>query len=104
MNDGSSGMNTDYGYSFPQSLCGCDSTGVLNNPEIQGKVVLISRGTCEFGWKAYLAQLAGASGVVIYNAYPDAATGGGTLGCYRDYYGSLVTIPAVFVANSTGKY
>jgi hypothetical protein len=102
MNDGSSGMNTDYGYSFPQSLCGCDSTGVVSNPEIQGKVVLISRGTCDFGWKAYLAQLAGASGVVIYNAYPDAATGGGTFGMLPGYYGTLVTIPATFVANSTG--
>ena len=102
MNDGSSGMNTDYGYSFPQSLCGCDSTGVVNNPEIQGKVVLISRGTCQFGWKAYLAQLAGASGVVVYNAYNDAAAGGGTFGMLPGYYGSLVTIPATFVANSTG--
>ena len=102
MNDGSSGMNTDYGYSFPQSLCGCDSTGVVNNPEIQGKVVLIARGTCQFGWKAYLAQLAGASGVVVYNAYNDAAAGGGTFGMLPGYYGSLVTIPATFVANSTG--
>jgi hypothetical protein len=59
MNDGSSGMNTFYGYPFSQSLCGCDSVGVVNNSEIQGKVVLISRGDCQFGWKAYLAQLAG---------------------------------------------
>ena len=106
MNDGSSGMNTDYGYSFAQSLCGCDSTGVLNNQDIQGKVVLISRGTCEFGWKVYLAQLAGASGVVIYNAYPDAAPGqyaGGVWNMGPGSYGSLATIPTVFVANSTGK-
>ena len=106
MNDGSSGTNTFYGYPFSQSLCGCDSVGVVNNSEIQGKVVLISRGDCQFGWKAYLAQLAGATGVVIYNAYPDATPGqyaGGVWSMGAGPYGSLVTIPTVFVAKSTGE-
>ena len=102
MNDGASGINTAYGYQFPESLCGCDSLGVVSNADLAGKIVLISRGSCEFGRKAYYAQLAGASGVIIYNALPDSASGGGTISMAPAAVGSLVTIPTTFVANGTG--
>ena len=102
MNDGSTGTNNAYGYSFPQSLCGCDSAGVANSPvNYSGKIVLISRGSCQFGTKAYYAQLRGAVGVIIYNAVLDNA-GGGIIGMGAGVHGGNVTIPVAFVANGDG--
>ena len=70
MDDGDTNTNNSYGYNFPNSYCGCDSVGVMNSSvDFSGKIVLISRGSCQFGLKAYLAQLRGAVGVIIYNAF-----------------------------------
>ena len=103
MDDGDTTVNNSYGYNFPNSHCGCDSAGVMNSSiDYYGKIVLISRGTCQFGLKAYLAQLRGAVGVIIYNAYLDSSPSGGLLNLSGGDYGSLVTIPVAFVSNGNG--
>ena len=77
MDDGDTNTNNSYGYNFPNSNCGCDSVGVMNSSvDFEGKIVLISRGSCQFGLKAYLAQLRGAVGVIIYNAFLDSDPSG----------------------------
>jgi hypothetical protein len=78
----------------------------LANPA--GKIALIERGVCRFDNKVARAQLAGATGVIVYN---NAAGGEGrvimggnspvTLGS-ADVIGTTITIPAVFVQRSTG--
>lgn len=59
---------------------------------VAGKIVMIDRGECEFGYKAYLAQLAGASGCIIcdHEAPPKTGFGAGA-------YGAQVTIPTVWM-------
>lgn len=62
--------------------------------DVQNKIVLIDRGTCEFGAKTLNAQKAGAAGVIICN-FEDAFVnmGGGAVG-------SQVTIPAYFTTKT----
>ncbi len=104
MDDGDTNQNNSYGYVFPQSYCGCDSSGVMNSSvDFSGKIVLISRGSCEFGKKAYLAQLRGAVGVIIYNAFLDSDPSGGMINMAGGVYGINVTIPVAFVVNGTGQ-
>ena len=103
MDDGDTNTNNSYGYNFPNKYCGCDSAGVMNsNVDFEGKIVLISRGSCQFGKKAYLAQLRGAVGVIIYNAFLDSDPSGGLINMSGGDYGMDVTIPVAFVANGTG--
>ena len=105
MDDGDTNINNSYGYNFPNSYCGCDSIGVMNSSiDYNGKIVLISRGTCQFGLKAYLAQLRGAVAVIIYNAFLDSNPSGGLLNLSGGDFGSSVTIPVAFVSNGTGIY
>jgi len=103
MDDGDTNTNNSYGYNFPNSYCGCDSVGVMNSTvDFEGKIVLISRGSCQFGLKAYLAQLRGAVGVIIYNAFLDSDPSGGLINMAGGDYGMDVTIPVAFVPNGTG--
>jgi subtilisin family serine protease len=64
-----------------------------------GKIALIERGVCEFGFKVLQAQNAGAIGALIYNnpGGGDAlqAMGGGAVG-------GQVTIPSVFMRRTDG--
>ncbi len=63
-----------------------------------GRAALISRGDCEFGLKVFNAQEAGAEFVVIHNNIGDdlIGMGGGT-------YGEQVTIPSIFVGQTSGE-
>lgn len=61
----------------PVANLGCDPADYPAN--LEGKIALISRGTCEFGLKAALAGAAKAAGAVLYNNAPEAISGG-TLG------------------------
>lgn len=80
----------------PGNLLGCSSwpAGTFS-----GRCAVIKRGVCDFSTKVYEAQLAGATAAIIYNdeARGDALTmmGGGV-------FGGPVTIPSVFVGNSSG--
>jgi subtilisin family serine protease len=80
----------------PGNQLGCTA---LPAGSVTGKIVLIERGTCEFGAKVFNAQQGGAIGAMIYNspAGGDAlqAMGGGV-------FGPQVTIPSVFLRRSNG--
>lgn len=62
------------------SLC-CNA--VTNGSQVNGKIAVIYRGTCEFGVKSLNAQNAGAVAVIIINNVPGApiAKGGRSTGC-----------------------
>jgi len=50
---------------------------ITNGSEIAGKIAVIRRGTCEFGFKILAAQAQGAVGVIMVNNVPgDAITMG----------------------------
>ena len=68
------------GVEAPSTADACQE--ILNSAELAGKIALIDRGTCQFGFKALQAQNAGAIGVIFCNtdnkyfrmaAGPDAA-------------------------------
>ncbi|MBL7689949.1 MAG: Ig-like domain-containing protein, partial [Flavipsychrobacter sp.] len=72
--------------------CGTIGTGYF-----AGKIAIINRGTCEFGYKALQAQTAGAIAVVIVNNSSDDPInmGPGT-------YGASVTIPVYMITKAEG--
>jgi PA domain/Secretion system C-terminal sorting domain len=88
--DGASGLNAQ---GLPNSLHACDSA---NLNDMTGKIALIYRNTCGFGYKALAAQQRGAVAVIIVNREEAMVNmNGGT-------EGALCTIPVVFVNKSTG--
>jgi hypothetical protein len=76
--------------------CNFDTTSAWQTNRLAGKIVLIARGTCEFGLKVYLAEQAGARAVILYNrdnALLNAGPGA---------YGALATIPFAMIARPDG--
>ena len=99
IDDGTPGMVTGVGVpplqNVPLGYLGCDTNGNTAQ-DLTGKIALIYRGTCEFGYKAYNAQKRGAVGVIIINHTGDPIPmGAGALG-------GLVTIPVVMVGRVAG--
>jgi len=71
----------------------CDSIAAGS---LAGKVVVIRRGTCEFGRKSLNAEKAGALAVIIVNHFNNAADNGCTvLNMGAGAVGAQVTIPAI---------
>jgi extracellular elastinolytic metalloproteinase len=71
---------------------GCES---IPSGSLTGKIALIDRGVCGFTVKVKNAQLAGAKGAIVANNQGDGVmTMGGT--------DTSITIPSVFVGQSTG--
>ena len=68
---------------------------LINTSEVAGKIVMIDRGTCEFGAKSLRAQEAGAVGVIICNSL---SSGTVLMGAGSD--GGSVTIPVVSLSRS----
>lgn len=83
------------GVSITDSSLACAS--LINSNEISGKIAVLYRGDCEFGFKAKAAQDAGAVGVIIINN-----VSGDPLGMLAGTYGGQVTIPTVMVSDITG--
>jgi PA domain len=54
----------------PNDACGENPNDVILDPNVAGKIALINRGTCTFAFKAAVAQLSGAVGVIIVNNAP----------------------------------
>jgi uncharacterized repeat protein (TIGR01451 family) len=79
----------DDGVEEPYASDGCET--IVNASEVQGKIALIDRGGCEFGFKVLQAQNAGAIGVIICN-FEDAYL---TLG--PGAVGNQANIPVVFI-------
>ena len=77
----------DDGQSDPYPSDGCET--IINANELVGKVALIDRGGCEFGFKALQAQNAGAIGVIICNFDPSP------LGLGAGAVGAQVEIPTI---------
>ncbi len=65
---------------------------ITNGSELNGKIVLIDRGECEFGFKILAAENEGAIGVIICNNVE-----GGVIGMAPGAVGDQVTIPSVFL-------
>lgn len=89
VDDGSTGTNAQ-GHPIAQEGC----NPLVNS--LAGKIAVIYRNTCEFGKKAYNAQIAGAVGVIIINRDADVIPMGGG----ND--GPNVTIPVVMLGNAEG--
>lgn len=72
---------------------GCST--LVNANEVNGKIALITRGTCTYQTKILNAQAAGAVGVIIINTSttPIAMTGSGT----------GINIPSVMIGSTTGN-
>ncbi|MEO7311659.1 MAG: M36 family metallopeptidase [Chitinophagaceae bacterium] len=76
------------------------SGGLPPANDVNGKIVLIDRGSCSFVEKVLGAQLGGAVGVIIINNVPGAqpiAMGG------TDAPTNAITIPAVMISFEAGK-
>ncbi len=71
---------------------GCEA--LTNATALEGKIAVVDRGTCQFGYKALQAQRAGAVGVIICNS-EDALV---ALGAGTD--GKEVTVPVVMLTES----
>ncbi len=76
-----------------------DTNGCAAYPSgyFTGKIALIWRGTCEFGFKALQAQNAGATAVIIVNN-----VSGGPVGMGPGASGSSVTIPVFMISLDDG--
>ncbi len=67
---------------------------LVNGADLVGKIAMIDRGNCEFGFKALAAENAGAIAVIICNNVPDPALmtmGAGAVG-------AQVSVPTVMVS------
>lgn len=87
--DDDSGTSTD-----PND--GCDN--ILNGAQLAGKIAVLRRGTCQFGFKVLAAQNQGAIAAIVVNDVPAApiAMGPGDVG-------AQVTIPSIMVTQADGE-
>jgi Zn-dependent metalloprotease len=74
---------------------GC--TALTNATAVSGKIALIDRGTCDFSFKVFNAQSAGAIGVIIANNVSSGLPGMGP-----GLNAELVTIPSLGILQSDG--
>ena len=87
--DNSGGTSTD-----PND--GCDT--ITNGADLNGKIVVIRRGECEFGFKALAAQNEGALAVIMVNNVP-----GDPIIMAPGAVGAQVTIPLFMVSDVVGE-
>jgi len=107
------GTNSGWGGSILKDACetavwayGTDSLccGVIPAGSLTGKIAIIRRGTCEFGFKALNAEKAGAIGVIIMNHYTDAAnTNCSAPGMGAGAVGAQVTIPVILASRTMAE-
>lgn len=100
IDDGSTGINPQGNPVSAEACAGSPAAGSPPGPgsynDLTGKIAVVYRNTCEFGWKALQAQNAGAIACIIVNredAILDMAGGD---------QGPNVTIPCVFIAKTDG--
>lgn len=89
--DGTPGLNPQ---GNPLSQEGCNP--LTNASEIDGKIAVIYRNTCDFGVKAKNAENAGAIAVIILNRDPEA------VGMNGGAVGATVEIPVVMLSSTDG--
>ncbi|UUC46599.1 T9SS-dependent M36 family metallopeptidase [Flavobacterium cerinum] len=78
---------------IPDNNDGC--TAAINGAQLNGKIVLIRRGSCDFVNKVMFAQNAGAVGVIMINNLEEYMVMGGS--------NAAITIPAILVSQSVGN-
>src|SRR6266568_1543529 len=83
--------NSPYSTTTPTNGC----TAITNN--ISGQIALIARGTCTFSTKIRNAQVAGATGVLVYNS-----VAGDPTAMAQDGTPNQPTIPAAMVSRPNG--
>lgn len=71
---------------------------ITNGSEIAGKIAVIRRGTCEFGFKILAAQAQGAIGVIMVNNVP-----GGAISMGEGADDASNTPPSVMVSQDIGE-
>ena len=76
---------------------GCNAA--VNATELEGKIALIDRGSCEFGVKCLNAEQAGAIAAIVVNNTP----GAGAAGMGPGAVGGQVTIPCVMISYEAGQ-
>jgi hypothetical protein len=76
---------------------GCEAA--INAAELEGKIALIDRGSCEFGLKCLNAENAGAIAAVVINNSP----GNGVIEMGAGQVGGMVTIPSVMIPFEVGQ-
>ena len=87
------GVTADVVAAAPANGC----TDLTNAAQVDGKIALIDRGTCDFSFKVFNAQNAGAIGVIIAN---NVAAGLPGMGAGQN--AALVTIPSVGIPQADG--
>ena len=75
---------------------GCQQ--ITNPEELDGKIVVIRRGECEFGFKVLAAQNAGAIAVIMVNNVT-----GNPITMGAGAQGGNVTIPSIMISQSNGE-
>ena len=75
---------------------GCQE--ITNPEELNGKIVVIRRGVCEFGFKILAAENAGAIAVIMVNNVP-----GGPITMGAGAEGGNVTIPSIMISQNDGE-
>tara|TARA_R110000787_G_scaffold43892_2_gene107514 strand:- start:97929 stop:100523 length:2595 start_codon:yes stop_codon:yes gene_type:complete len=74
----------------------CDE--ITNGASLDGKIAILRRGECEFGFKVLAAENEGAIAVIVVNNVP-----GGTLVMGGGVDGGSVTIPSIMVDQTIGE-
>lgn len=87
--DNNSGASTD-----PNDAC----DAITNGGDLNGKIVVIRRGECQFGFKALAAENQGAVAVIIVNNEP-----GAPFAMAPGDVGGSVTIPSLMVNQTDGE-
>ncbi len=83
----------------PNEILAAECCGPLVT-EVEGKIVLIQRGTCEFGQKALNAQNAGAIAAIICNVPGVDGSGEQVIDMSEGNIGGLITIPVLSIGYS----
>ena len=76
---------------------GCGAA--VNGAELEGKIALVDRGSCQFGTKCLNAEMAGAIGVIIFNNQP----GVGVINMAGGNDGGMVTVPVAMLDYEAGQ-
>ncbi|WP_443634208.1 T9SS-dependent M36 family metallopeptidase [Candidatus Marifrigoribacter sp. Uisw_064] len=81
--------------SGPDDYDVCDP--IINGGDLSGKIAILRRGECEFGFKVLAAENEGAIAVIVVNNVP-----GGAITMAGGVNGGSVTIPSIMVSMADG--
>ncbi len=94
VDDGTPGIHPTYGHPMQEQACA--SPG-FSQPALAGKIAVLYRGDCQFGYKAAVCENEGAIGVIIINHT------GAAVGMAGGDSGLVVTIPLIMISEQDGQ-